>query len=88
MLVAKYKRSESDDESERGSGNDKPKPTVVPATAQKEEQTSSSSENVSFIASKSLSVAPVVPDYKLTVRKVENYRIELHQPHQNCEKTL
>lgn len=68
MLVNKYRRVDSDDEdAQQDTGNAPAAPVAASGSAASEKQSAPTS-TPAFVTSKTLSVAPVIPEYKIGVR--------------------
>ena len=70
MLVSKYKRVDDDDEDDSGNAGNGSDTRVRPASAPVEAIQNSETLSSSVLPYKSVSVAPSVPEYKMTVRTI------------------
>ena len=70
MLVNKYKRVASDDEDERADTGGSPNVGITTTEEASSTKQSTAATTPSFVTSKTLSVAPAVPEYKMGVRKI------------------
>lgn len=70
MLVNKYRRVDSDDEDAQQDTGNAPTAKVGATGAAASEKQSAPSSTPAFVTPKTLSVAPVIPEYKIGVRTI------------------
>lgn len=93
MLVSKYKRVHSDDENDSESTGNASETVVRPGSVPVEAKQNTETQSMPVLPYKSVSVAPSVPEYKMTVRTtiyhldlVGYYRVEDQKRHFNCQR--